>query len=456
MPYTALSLFKMTFLMMLVCLQVSCSKDMEPILVDDPMDGGDPMENIDPLCPTEDCASEYLPIVFVHGFLGSGDTYNNHVRRFIANDYPKEYLQLFDYNSVSTGDAVADLDVFIDNLLAQTRKTKVNLVGHSAGGGVGYNYLSDSLRANKIGFYGHIGSNANDTLPGPDLTFPTVNIYSTDDLIVAGADIPGATNVQLTGQDHYQVATSVECFTALFGFFNEDMTPTRTEPMATSTIQLGGVVKTFAENQADAGVLVDIYDLDADGFRSGTEPKISFTTDADGNWGPFSALSSENYEFHLTKVTDSGFRSLHYYHSKTESDKCNIYLRSFPPAGSFAGSFLSAIPQDDASAVVIVFSSSKAVISGRDELSIGDISLSTDDLASADQTAIAFFAYDNGDAVTSGEKLGNFALFPFLNGIDLFVDTATPTSIPVTLNDEVVAVPNWRSGAEGPAVIIFE
>ena len=93
------------------------------------------------------CDTTYYPIVMCHGFLASGDTYAGQVKRFIQNDYCSNSTYVFDWNSLGGGSSVNELDAFIDQVLASTSATKVELVGHSAGGGLGYDYLSDATRA---------------------------------------------------------------------------------------------------------------------------------------------------------------------------------------------------------------------------------------------------------------------------------------------------------------------
>jgi triacylglycerol esterase/lipase EstA (alpha/beta hydrolase family) len=55
-----------------------------------------------------------LPIVFVHGFLGSGDTYATQFQRFLANGYLPSQLNVFDWNSVGAkNNTINYLDSFI-------------------------------------------------------------------------------------------------------------------------------------------------------------------------------------------------------------------------------------------------------------------------------------------------------------------------------------------------------
>ena len=103
-----------------------------------------------------------------------------------------------------------------------------------------------------------------------------------------------------------------------------------------------------------------------------------------------------------------------------------------------------------------VFAASQAVINNRDELYVDGNELSTDEFASSEQTTIAFFLYDDGDYNTSLSSVGLFGSFPFLNGIDMFFDTAEPTTISIEMNGRTLNVPNWKSETEGITVVVFD
>jgi triacylglycerol esterase/lipase EstA (alpha/beta hydrolase family) len=105
------------------------------------------------------CDSSQLPIVFVHGFMGSGDNWATQIQCFSSNGFCEDRLFVFDWNSIAGGqNTVGLLDSFINTVLIKTASDKINLVGHFAGGGICYAYLKDSLHAIKVAHYVHIGS----------------------------------------------------------------------------------------------------------------------------------------------------------------------------------------------------------------------------------------------------------------------------------------------------------
>ena len=88
-------------------------------------------------------------------------------QRFASNGHCQDRYFAFDWNSLAAAGADALLDKFIDSVRNVTGADKVHLVGHSAGGGRGYSYLSDPLRAAKVISYAHVGSNVQTGPAGP-------------------------------------------------------------------------------------------------------------------------------------------------------------------------------------------------------------------------------------------------------------------------------------------------
>ena len=405
------------------------------------------------------CDTSIAPIIFLHGALGSGDTWAIQVQRFLANDLCDDRLYAFDWNSIDQENApdIAALDLFIEEVLLVTGARQVNLAGHSAGGGLSYEYLSDPDRASKVAGYAHIGSFLRDSLPGPASgRIPMVNIWSPDDQVIdEKGDIPGATNVSVAGKDHYQIATDPATFEAMYLHFSDGKGPALLEPVKETDISISGRALQFGENLPEQGARVEIYALDPGTGRRLGDPVASFIIDETGNWGPISVDADTPYEFYL-EPADPEARTVHYYKEPLQSSNPLVYLRTLPGPGSIAALLLSALPEDDQQTVLAVFASSQAVISGRDALEVQGSDLASPDFASADQTSIAFFLYDDGDQMTSGTKHGIFDLAPFLTGADIFISTDSIQSAEVSFNGRILHIPNWKSESEGVAVAIFD
>lgn len=88
----------------------------------------------------------FRPIVFVHGFAGSGEQYERPAKLFESNGYPPTWINVYDYNSMGPSGGAEPLDKFIDAVRARTGFDKIDLVGHSRGTGVSKDYLSDPKR----------------------------------------------------------------------------------------------------------------------------------------------------------------------------------------------------------------------------------------------------------------------------------------------------------------------
>jgi len=367
-------------------------------------------------------------------------------------------MYVFDWNSLNQGgDNNAALNALIDSVLAITGATQVDLVGHSAGGGVGFSYISDSVRAKKVAHYIHIGSSPQSSVPvyGGD-TVKVLNIWSAADSIVSGAAIPGATNVNLQGLDHYQVATSAETFAELFKFCNNGKAPQTTAIVTESALKIGGKAVTLGENAPMAGATVNIYKTNnATGFRLSNTPTTSVIVDSKGRWGPVNVDANTTYEFEVISA-NSADRKVHYYREAFTRSNNLVYLRTLPPPGSLGGILLSSLPTNDNQSVLGFFAASQAVIAGRDNFTVNNTNLAISPFADASKTAIAYFLYDDGDNTTELNAVGLFGSFPFLNGVDMYFPTATQQTINLQFNGRTLNVPNLKSATDGVIVAVFD
>ena len=80
-------------------------------------------------------ASAREPIVFVHGWNSSGSTWNTMISRFQADGYTAAELNNWSYNTgQSNATTASQLSTRINQVLAATGATKVDLITHSMGG----------------------------------------------------------------------------------------------------------------------------------------------------------------------------------------------------------------------------------------------------------------------------------------------------------------------------------
>ena len=400
----------------------------------------------------------FRPIVMVHGFLASGDTYASFAQRFTSNGYRWSRIYTFDWNSLVQGQSAADitnLDKLIDNILQKTGYKQVELIGHSAGGGVCYNYLKDAKRALKVAHYVHTASSSQTGAAGATGEVPTLNLWSDSDKAVAGADIKGATNVKLSSFDHYQVATSAESFAAIYEFFKNEK-PKTTSINWEAKPCMGGRVVSFGENQAIVGATVNIYELNTlTGERINASPLYTLISDSEGRWAPVLIKPNVNYEV-TVKEKGAGKRTLHYYREGFSHNNFLVYLRMIPPPGSLAGILLSGLPTNPEQSVLNVFTSSQGVINGRDSLKVDGATLSTPKIAPDTKTMIALFLYDNNKNQKSDfTAIPPFDSFPFLNGIDQFFDTSKNEPIEINMNNRKLMIRRWKA-SDDVIVAVFD
>lgn len=409
-------------------------------------------ENSNELPIEEPMPSGKTPVIFVHGFLASGDTYEKQSKRFTSNGYSLADLYTFDWNSLGGTTTQQDLDKLVDEVLAKTNQTQVHLVGHSAGTGVVQTYLAaHPTKVKSIVLLAGFP-------PSSQGATPILNVYSTFDFIATGgSDVSGGTNLKQTDKDHYEVATCKETFEAMFKFFNNGTAPAMLEYTSESEIILSGKAGAFGENKFLANTVVEIYNVDAaTGFRINSSPDKTFYTDAKGFWGPFRASANTYYEF-VVYDNITGSRKVHYYREPfTRSDKL-VYLRTFPTGFSIAGLFLAALPKDDNQSVTAFFGASQAAVANRDVLVLDGNTLTTNTFCSKENTTIALFAYDdNKNKVTNMTTIGAFNLFPFLKGADIYFPTTSKQTITMTFNGRTLHATNWKSNTEGVNVMAFE
>jgi pimeloyl-ACP methyl ester carboxylesterase len=403
--------------------------------------------------PAAQGCDTYRPVVMVHGFLASGDTWAKFAQLFTSNGYCNRQMYAFDWNSLSAGaNNTQALDALIDTIRNRLGVTQVDLIGHSAGGGVCYTYLTDAVRAAKVAHYVHVGSSVQSGPAGPSGMVPTLNLWSDGDEVATGGDIPGATNVMHPNLDHYQVATSPQSFGSVYEFFN-GVVPTALSPTPENLICIGGRALTFGENVAAAGANIAMYYLDpATGQRVGAAA-ATLTADAEGR---YLAINIEpNRPMEIVVAPASG-RVIHYFREPFVRTSTFVYLRTLPGPLSPAGILLAGLPNSPNQSVFNCFLASQAAVAGRDSLLTDSIVLTTDQYASPAKTAISFFLYDgNNNSVSDQTPVGLFGSFTFLSGVDVWYQPSTSAPTVFRLNSRTQRIRKIPSN-EGIEVVVFD
>lgn len=98
------------------------------------------------------------PILFVHGYSGSGSNWNAMAANFTADGWPSSYLDQWSYDSSQSNVTTAkQLSTEVDRLLAATGATKVDLVTHSMGGLSSRYYLKNLGGTSKVDAWVSLG-----------------------------------------------------------------------------------------------------------------------------------------------------------------------------------------------------------------------------------------------------------------------------------------------------------
>lgn len=400
---------------------------------------------------------EMIPIVMVHGFLASSDTYEKQMLRFASNGYPMNLLYGYNWNTLNfSSDREGDLDKFINEVLEKTGFSQVDLVGHSAGAGLVYEYCKSDTKAQKVRTLVML---AGFRQPGPagsnKTKIPTLNIFSPFDKIVTlGGNVTGVQNLSIPMKDHYQVATSLETFTAMYEMFKGEK-PAVSSIVTQNEPTISGKVLSFGENISGEGATLEIYEVSgATGERIRETPDFTFVIDKNNDWGPVKVKSNAYYEFRVF-TGKSADRPVHYYREPFARDNKNVVIRYYPPSGSLASLFLTNLPDDDNRAVNAFFGASEAVIVDRDELKVNGIELANNKLASPANTTIAMFMYDeNNNQISEERPINAFSAFPFLAGVDIAFPVGESSKF--EYNGRVLNVRNWPSASEGVSIAVFD
>lgn len=217
----------------------------------------------------------HTPIVFLHGNGHTADTWNLVAQRFLENGYfPRElwaisYIDFFGGDSANSNMAnVEDIEQFINGVLDYTGVESVDLIAHSLGVTVARAWLEEKDAHGKIEHFiaiagpnhgvnfcfgpqagtalcreiGHPDSdflyflNDPDETPlddfvtyitiydgtGADIFYPATAMFSDGSTgnLLDSPRLKGATNVQLPGEDHFQLKDSQESFDLMFDFLN--------------------------------------------------------------------------------------------------------------------------------------------------------------------------------------------------------------------------------------------
>lgn len=395
-------------------------------------------------------AQRHLPVIFVHGFSGSGAQFETQARRLASNGYRADLIEAHEYDSLfaenTREDVYAGLDARIARLRAKAGTDKVDLFAHSLGTTLMQAYLRSSpARAATVAHYVNLDGASSADQPGG---VPTLAVWGEGSTTRA---VGGARNVYLSDQAHTQTVTSPETFAEAYRFLT-GKAPRTTEIVAQPPghTRLSGRAVLFPSNVGAEGARLEVYRLDPrTGQRKNRKPEAAFAIAGDGSWGPFKADGSAYYEFAVVW----GEVSTHhlYFQPFLRSDNLVRLLTSRPGEG-----LASQVETGDRHSALTI---NRQKEWWGDQGAAGD-SLRIDgrevlNAANTPRTkrAIGIFAYDAGvDGATDlTAPIPVFAAQPFITGIDLFMPADAKDSISLASRQrgggrtDTLAVPAWPS-----------
>ena len=388
--------------------------------------------------PLRECTDDAPPIVAVHGFLASGDTFDGQASRWAANGHCLDRFFAIDWNTFNQDAGLEVLDAYVDAVLDETGADQVDLMGHSAGAGLTRAYIEE-LGVGKVRKLAYVGFYPDTSAPD----IPMLNLWSSADLAVPGGNVEGIENVQLTEEDHYQIATSVNSFSAIYEFLY-DVAPATLDLLSEDTSELWGKAVYFGENEPVQGSTIEAHRLDpTSGQRLNEIPDYRFTTGEHGLWGPLPTSTIELWE--ITLLEDPSTPVRHFY-APFEHSSHSVRLRAIPDEG-LAATILTAVPFEDQETVnMVTFFKQQSVFSGRDSFVIDGVELLTEERAAADDTIIAMFHFDSGSDGISGNDPVQFGSFPFMAGTDSVWVANAQDHFEVQFNGQNRLLPKWGNG----------
>ncbi|HKO28231.1 MAG TPA: hypothetical protein VJU80_12295, partial [Solirubrobacteraceae bacterium] len=354
------------------------------------------------------------PILFVHGIEGTGAQFESQAMRFTSNGYPHAWIDEVDYDSTrATGDQSqvdAQIDAKIAELKKRTGAKKVDLVAHSLGTIVSYNYLTDSQkgaeRRRNVAHYVNIDGQASN--PG----VPTLALWAGRRAMGPAGHMPNARNVTIHNQTHVQTCTSWRSFDEMFEFLRGDRQPRHDIVRQRGRVKIAGRALTFPQNVGLAGATIQVWRLRPNGHRATSHPQstlqITDGSQGGGHWGPIAVRSGRHYEF---AIVQSGKPTLHYYYEPFVRSDYTLRLLYSDPLTLYAGH-----RPGSESAVNIRYKELWGDVPKQtDVLRIDGTSVCTAELCPWTKQVNAYFAFDdnrNGKTdLTSDPVIGNL---PFL------------------------------------------
>jgi hypothetical protein len=398
---------------------------------------------------------ERLPVLFVHGFESAGSNFASQEMRFESNDYPHDWVDALDYNSLAAaqqnynGEVEEQLEKAIRVLKQRSGKSQVVVIGHSEGTAVMYHYLAESAKAaeHRASVADYVNIDGQEKNPG----VRTLAVWAerSGPTGPAGRHMEGAENVTMPDMTHVQSSTSAQTFIQIYKFLRGEMPQNDIAPQK-GAIQLAGKALEFPENTGLAGSTVEVWPLNFQGERTTQRPLASFAitdgSEAGGAWGPVSAKPDQRYEFALVKPNA---QTLHVYLEPFARSDYDIRLLGSTPIGELTGRF-----PGSSEAVMTRYKEYWGNEPGQnDELLVNGLNVCTPALCPWQKLVNAYFAFNwEGKEESTLNIEPTLGGLPFIQATQVFIPGHEPPNATVSyqLNSRggggvrTLNVPNWE------------
>jgi Lipase C-terminal domain/Lipase (class 2) len=400
---------------------------------------------------------ERLPVLFVHGFESAGSNFASQEMRFESNGYSHTWLDALDYDSPAAAASQSEVDKqieeAIETLNKHSGKSQVDLVAHSEGTSVVYDYLTEGAQAAErrasVAAYANIDGQEKN--PG----VPTLALWAgrCGDETCTNPDrnMEGAENVTIPNATHVQTSTSAESFQHIYAFFTgkapkHDIVPKK------GKITLAGKALEFPQNTGLAGDTVEIWPLDYQGRRTSKAPLATYAITngaaGGGEWGPFTGKAGQRYEFALVQPG----HTLHVYYEPFVRSDYDIRLLGSVPIETETGKF-----PGSSGAAIIRYKEFWGNQPGEDdELLINGLELCTPSLCPWEKEVNAYFAlnWEGKDESTLDEEPA-LSKLPFIQAAQVYIPSSEPPDATVSYQLKsrggggmrTLDVPNWEGTA---------
>ncbi|HUH81378.1 MAG TPA: hypothetical protein VLZ06_08625 [Solirubrobacteraceae bacterium] len=397
---------------------------------------------------------ERLPVLFVHGFESAGSNFASQEMRFESNGYPHTWLDAIDYDSPAaagnSGEVDKQIEEAIEALKKASGKPKVDVIAHSEGTTVVYDYLTEGEKAaeRRASVAAYANMDGQETNPG----VPTLALWAgrCGDVTCEKPErhMEGAENVTIPDATHVQTSTSAESFQYMYRFFTGKR-PHRDIVRQRRTIQLAGKALEFPQNTGDAGSTVQVWPVNSQGQRIGSSPlaeySITSASTGGGEWGPVAAKSGQRYEFAL--ITPG--HTIHAYYEPFVRSDYDVRLLSSVPIETEAGKYPA-----NSGATMIRYKEYWGNQPGEnDELLVNGLNLCTATLCPWEKEVNAFFAFnwEGKDESTLNEE-PVLSKLPFIQAAQVYIPGSEPPTATVAyqLNSRgggglrTLNVPDWE------------